>query len=159
MSKIEIVQFSDTAQIGAHLAEHWGADFIVSRGKKITADMMSGAKAEVDGETVGMVTWHIAGPDMQITTLNAHSERSGVGTVLLDHAIALARVKGLKRVWLVTTNDNLDAMRFYQRRGLRLCAVHPDAVTKAREIKPEIPEIGNFGIPLWDEVELERILA
>lgn len=159
MSKIEITTISDPETIGSFLKQHWGADFIVSRGKKIEADKMTGVQARIDGEVVGVVTWNVAGPDMQITTLNAHDQRSGIGTVLLDHAIAKARVMGLRRVWLVTTNDNVEAMRFYQRRGLRLCAVHPDAIVKAREIKPEIPEIGNFGIPIWDEVELERILG
>ncbi|MBU1175826.1 MAG: GNAT family N-acetyltransferase [Alphaproteobacteria bacterium] len=159
MSRIDITPVTDTAWIGDFLKKQWGADFIVCRGKKIEAAALIGAQARVDGAVAGLVTWHITGPDMQITTLNAHDQRSGIGTVLLEHAVAKARVAGLKRVWLVTTNDNLDAMRFYQRRGMRLCAVHAGAVSRARALKPEIPEIGNFGIPIMDEVELERVLA
>jgi hypothetical protein len=61
-------------------------------------------------------------------------------------------------VWLVTSNDNLDAIRFYQRRGLRLVAVHPGAIDQAREIKPAIPLVGHYGIPIRDELEFELSL-
>ena len=69
-----------------------------------------------------------------------------------------AREAGCGRVWLITTNDNLRALRFYQRRGFRLVAVHPDALERSRELKPSIPEIGLDGIPLRDELELELTL-
>ena len=65
---------------------------------------------------------------------------------------------GCRRVWLITTNDNLRALRFYQRRGFRLVAVHPNALARSRELKPSIPEIGLDGIPLRDELELELTL-
>jgi hypothetical protein len=59
-------------------------------------------------------------------------------------------------VWLTTTNDNLDALRFYQRRGFRISAVRPRAVERARAtLKPEIPEVGAYGIPVRDEIDLE----
>ncbi len=58
-------------------------------------------------------------------------------------------------VWLITTDANLHALRFYQRRGLVLAALHRNAVEAARRIKPEIPLIGNDGIPIRDELELE----
>ena len=60
------------------------------------------------------------------------------------------------RLWLITTNDNTDALRFYLRRGFVLVAVHRDAVTYARQsIKPELPLVGYHQIPLRDEIELE----
>jgi hypothetical protein len=68
----------------------------------------------------------------------------------------LARDAGCTRLWLITTNDNVDALRFYQRRGFRLAALHAGAVDRSRtRLKPEIPEIGDHGIPLRDEIELE----
>jgi hypothetical protein len=54
----------------------------------------------------------------------------------------------------VTTNDNLRALRFYQRR-LRPLAVHRDAIARSRALKPSIPEVGVDGIPLRHELELE----
>ena len=66
--------------------------------------------------------------------------------------------RGARRLWLITSNDNLDALRFYQRRGMRLRAIHRDAIDQARLIKPSIPVVGNFGIAIRDELELELLL-
>jgi hypothetical protein len=58
---------------------------------------------------------------------------------------------------VLTTNDNVDALRFYQRRGFRLAELHPGAVDEARaRLKPEIPRVGDHGIPLRDELMLEK---
>jgi ribosomal protein S18 acetylase RimI-like enzyme len=67
----------------------------------------------------------------------------------------VATAAGCRRLWLITTNDNLDALRFYQRRGFELVAVHRDFREVARRLKPSIPLEGNFGIPIRDEIELE----
>jgi RimJ/RimL family protein N-acetyltransferase len=87
--------------------------------------------------------------------LDALERHAGVATRLLAAAVDLARAQRLRRLWLVTTNDNLDALRFYQRRGMRLVAVHRGAVDAARRLKPSIPLVGDHGIPLHDELELE----
>lgn len=72
----------------------------------------------------------------------------------------MARRAGCTRLWLVTTNDNLDALRFYQRRGFRLSRLRPGAVDLSRQtLKPEIPEVGTFGIAIRDELELELDLG
>jgi ribosomal protein S18 acetylase RimI-like enzyme len=68
------------------------------------------------------------------------------------------RAAGCRQVQLVTTNDNMRALRFYQRRGFRLVALHPGALERSRELKPEIPETGLHGIPLSDELVLAREL-
>ena len=60
------------------------------------------------------------------------------------------------RLWVVTTNDNLPALAFYQLHGLRLASLRPRAVDLARRIKPAIAETGYDGIPIRDELELER---
>lgn len=159
MSKCEIIPMSDTAFISAFFSEHWGAEYIVSRGRKIDVDDLKGAQAQIEGKVVGLVTWEISGSEMQIVSLDALDARSGIGTAMLEHAIAYARVAGLKRVWTLTSNDNLDALRFYQRRGMRISAVHLDSMAKNRKLKPQIPEIGHFGIPLRDEIVLERMLT
>ena len=70
----------------------------------------------------------------------------------------VATASGCKQLWLITTNDNINALRFYQKRGFMLVAVHRNALELSRKLKPEIPMIGNDGIPLRDEIELEMIL-
>lgn len=86
-------------------------------------------------------------------------ERRGVGSALLEGIARLAREYQCQRLWLITTNDNVHALRFYQRRGLRLVALRPDSVAQARDLKPEIPAIGLEGIPIRDELELELALG
>ena len=78
----------------------------------------------------------------------------GIGSALLGKLADIAREQNCRGIWLITTNDNTDAMRFYQRRGFYFVAVHKDAIKYSRKLKPEIPEIGNHGIPIRDEIEL-----
>ena len=139
------------------LRELWG-ETVVSRGAVHDPTALPGFVAEEGGERVGLLTYRIDGADCEVVTIDAFPEGAGAGTALLDAAAAAAREAGCGRVWLITTNDNLRALRFYQRRGFRLVAVHPDALERSRELKPSIPEIGLDGIPLRDELELELTL-
>jgi ribosomal protein S18 acetylase RimI-like enzyme len=107
----------------------------------------------------GVLTYRIAGPDCEVTTLFATVTRQGTGTALLDAVEVVARAAGCRRLWLITTNDNLDALRFYQRRGLRLAGLHPGAVDDSRAtLKPSISEVGEYDIPIRDELVLELAL-
>jgi DNA-3-methyladenine glycosylase I len=90
-----------------------------------------------------------------LVTLDALQEGRGVGSALLTAVVEQAGREGCRRLWLVTTNDNLAALRFYQRRGLRIVVVRRCAVDEARRVKPSIPLTGHDGIPIHDEVELE----
>jgi len=104
---------------------------------------------------VGLLTYRIADGECEIVTLDAIVQGSGVGSLLIDAVRALARQRGCKRVWLITTNDNAAAQRFYENRGFRTAAVHSNALTESRKLKPEIPELGIDGIPIRDEIEME----
>ena len=68
--------------------------------------------------------------------------------------VAIAAGAGCRRFWVVTTNDNVDALRFYQRRGFRLAELRTGAVDRSRQEKPQIPRTGDYGIPLHDEIDL-----
>jgi catechol 2,3-dioxygenase-like lactoylglutathione lyase family enzyme len=137
------------------LHQSWGSTQVVSRGRVHDASQLPGLVAEASGERVGLATYCVQGDQCELVSLDALVPRSGVGGTLLSAAKDAAFMEGCRRLWLITTNDNLDALRFYQRRGLRLAAVHRDAVDRAREMKPQIPEVGSFGIGVHDELELE----
>ena len=116
--------------------------------------------ARLDGERIGLLTYHVDAEGLEVVTLDSLREGLGVGHALLDAAEAEARRRGCRRFWLVTTNDNLRALGFYQRRGMRLVALRPGAMDEARlTVKPQLAEIGNDGIPLRDELELELALG
>jgi ribosomal protein S18 acetylase RimI-like enzyme len=115
--------------------------------------------AERYGELAGVLTYIVDGDSCEVLTLHAAERHRGVGTALLDAVEEIAGGAGCARLWLITTNDNVDALRFYQRRGFRLAEVHPGAVDDTRRsLKPEIPEVGEHGIPLRDELELHKDL-
>jgi GNAT superfamily N-acetyltransferase len=107
---------------------------------------------------VGLVTYNIVDDSCEIVTLNSTYPSSGIGTALVEAVRDIAIKSACKRLWLITTNDNLNALRFYQKRSFVLVAVHRNALELSRKLKPEIPMIGNHGIPLRDEIELEMML-
>jgi GNAT superfamily N-acetyltransferase len=111
------------------------------------------------GQLLGMLSY-LPGHHWQqceILTLHASQQRRGAGTALIEAAGQLARRQSCSRLWVMTTNDNVDALRFYQRRGFCLVRVHRGAVDRSRaHLKPEIPSAGAYGIPLRDEIELEK---
>jgi ribosomal protein S18 acetylase RimI-like enzyme len=149
---------ADRDWVTRHVAEHWGAETVVAHGTLYCPAELPGFVAEADGRVVGLITYHIAGDACEIVTLDSLSEGQGIGTALIEAVRAAASAAGCRRLWLITTNDNLHALGFYQKRGFRLVAVHSGAVNAARSLKPEIPLIGNDGIPIQDEIELEIVL-
>jgi ribosomal protein S18 acetylase RimI-like enzyme len=137
----------------------WGADFVVSRGRKIfAADLPGFCAVSPSGERVGFVTYEVVDDQCQLVTLHAFVPFVGIGTRLVEAVRTAAVDNGCRRLWLITTNDNVDALRFYQRRGFSLVAVHRGLREVARRLKPEIPMVGSYGIPIRDEVELEMPL-
>ncbi len=137
----------------------WGADFVVSRGWKIyPADLPGFIAEDSRGNKVGLLTYEIIANQCEVVTLDALVRLSGIGTALMKKVVKVARAGNCRRVWLITTNDNLDAIRFYQRRGMTIAAVHVNALQYSRKLKPSIPEVGHNGIPLRDEIEFEQLL-
>jgi mannose-6-phosphate isomerase-like protein (cupin superfamily) len=139
------------------LERDFGGRLQVRRGAAIDVLALPGFVAEEGGRPVGLLTYRRAGAECELAFLAAVERRRGVGTALLRALVE--EVGGGARIWVVTTNDNLDALRFYQRRGFTLCAVRPGAVDEARRrLKPQLSAVGDFGIPLRDELELELVL-
>lgn len=138
-----------------HLVLAWGSPTIVSRGREHDPARLLALVAEAGDELVGLATFEIDGNACELVTLEAFRRREGIGSALLAGVAAEAARRGATRLWLVTTNDNLRALRFYQRRGMRLVAVHRGAIDAARAIKPQVPLVGEDGIEIHDELELE----
>ena len=109
-----------------------------------------------DEPLAGLLTYEVRDGVLEIVTLDAVRQWAGTGTALVEAAAAEAASRGCPEVRLTTTNDNLDALRFYQRRGFRLAGLRPGAAGRARRLKPQIPLTGLYGIPLNDELELAR---
>jgi len=149
---------TDTDWTKRLLVDLWYSTKIVSRGKLHNADLLPGFIALTDDERNGLATYQLEAHQCEIVTLNALKKGIGVGTALVEAVRSLAASANCHRLWLVTTNDNLQALRFYQRRGFSIVAVHRNAIEQSRKLKPEIPLTGLDGIPLRDELELEMCL-
>src|SRR5215831_8335685 len=156
---IRPVASSDRDWVRRVLTDHFASPRIVSRGVVHQADDLPGLLAEDSEGAIGLALYRVSDAACEIVALLSHHERRGVGTALLERAVHIARGAGCRRVWLVTTNDNTGAVRFYHRRGFRQIAVHHGAVIEARRLKPEIPESGPDGTPKVDEIEFELMLT
>ena len=140
------------------LEESWGSANIATRGRLVDASRIPGFVAVAgSGDRLGLLTYEVHSGECEIVTMNSLQRGVGIGQRLIRKVVEYAKEAGASRVWLITTNDNTDALRFYQKAGFRIVAVRRDATSLARRIKPEIPVIGENGIPIRDEIELELI--
>ncbi len=142
------------------VTESWGSSRLVSRGAVHEVRDLPCLVATDGSRWLGVAAYRFSRGECELVLIEAFERGGGTGTALLEAVVEEAREAGAHRLWLVTTNDNLDALRFYQRRGLRLVRLRPGAVAEARKLlKPEIPLTGNHGIPICDELELEMDLT
>ena len=149
----------DDAWVATSLRSAWGSVLVARKGELHDASPLPGFVAELDGAPVGLALCAVRGPEFELASLWTGVEGRGVGSALVRRCVDEARAAGCRRLWLITTNDNVRAFGFYQRLGLDLCALHHDAVTESRRrLKPEIPLTGAFGIPLRHELEFELLL-
>ncbi|MCP4427991.1 MAG: GNAT family N-acetyltransferase [Chloroflexi bacterium] len=156
MSSFHIQRLDRTTQTWANqfLERHWGTTQVVSRGQLYDAATLPGFVAFHNNEPVGLVTYRLDGDTCELMTINTDVEGRGIGTRLVTAVRESAIAANCRRLWLITTNDNLAALGFYQKRGFRITAVHPNALAVSRRLKPQIPLVGLNGIPLRDEIEL-----
>jgi ribosomal protein S18 acetylase RimI-like enzyme len=153
--RIEPVSPENRSRAVELLVEQFGTSQMVSRGELWDARDHPGFLALDERGPVGVVTYRIREDACEITTVCSRERGRGAGSALIAAVQAVARSAGCRRLWLVTSNDNLPALGFYQKRGFHLVAVYPSALDEYRRLKPQIPRVGLDGIPLRDEIELE----
>lgn len=157
--QIRSTDTADSPWIRQFTKEQWGDEFIAVHGAIYYPHQLPGFLAmDKKGAIVGYASYNLAPPVGELVSINAIETGKGVGSALLRAVVAEARQAGCCRLWLVTTNDNLDALGFYQKRGFCLVAVYAGAIEQSRKIKPSIPMFGSNGIPIRDELELELVL-
>lgn len=151
---IRPVSGSDKDWIHKFIVKQWGADKIVLPDGIFIPSELKGFIAVKNGKPVGIVTYANVLSTCKIITLNAFEKHIGIGTLLLESVINVSKRDNLREISLFTTNDNVDGLRFYQKRGFIIKKVFIDQIVNARKIKPEISEIGEYGIPIRDDIEL-----
>ena len=155
---IRPVSEGDRPMLSWLVAELWGSELVAVHGTVLRPGELPGFIAERARRVVGLLTYQVTGDMLEIVTLNAIERRVGIGTMLIEAAADAARQIQCREIRLTTTNDNVDALRFYQRRGFRLAELRPGAVDRSRQEKPQIPRTGDYGIPLHDEIDLTLLV-
>jgi GNAT superfamily N-acetyltransferase len=155
------IRDDEREELGRLVAASQGSAIIISREASHDVRELP-ALVAVDlatGHWLGTAAYRFETGACELVAIQAFERGAGIGTALLDAVAVAARAEGATRLWLITTNDNVDALRFYQRRGFHLVRVWRDAVTRSRVAKPQIPLRGDYDIPIRDEVELELDLG
>ena len=148
-NRLSVIQF---------FKEHWGSTQMIISSGTFDCTQLDGYIYETDDVILGLLTYVVHEDALEVISLDSIQEGHGIGTQLMHAVEVLAKEIGLEKITLITTNDNLAALKFYQKRGYRIVTVIPGAVAEARRIKPTIPLIGNDDIPLHDELLLQKHL-
>lgn len=145
-------------KINAFIKAQWYTTEMILRGQVVDMTRAEGFFAQENQEIIGLITYAISGEVMEILSLDSLRPNQGLGTALLERVVREAKERGCSQIVVITTNDNLHALGFYQRRGFDLARLFRNAMEVSRRLKPEIPLIGENNIPLRHEIELELIL-
>jgi ribosomal protein S18 acetylase RimI-like enzyme len=150
------IEPDDRDDLAEHLRADWGSTHVATRGRLVDVAALPGFVAEELGEWLGYAAYELRDGELEVSVISSTGARRGAGSALLAACVRAAADAGATRLWLITTNDNTAALRFYQRRGFTLVALRPGAVDEARKtLKPEIGLLGVDDIPIRDEIELE----
>ncbi len=149
----------ETAWRRSILEQGWGSTEVARLGQLIDATGLPGFVAELEGRRAGLATFALRSDGMEVVTIQSLVEGRGVGRALMDRLRSEAATAGARRLWLITTNDNVRAFEFYQRWGMDLVRVVPGGVKRSRRVKPGIPATAANGIELRHELEFELPLG
>ena len=154
--KINNIRDSDLVPVLEIVTRLWGDTIMVVHGDVFHIADQPGLIAVLEDQIVGILHYQIRDQECEILTLTSLIEGQGIGSALLREIETIAQTASCEKLSLITTNDNLHALGFYQRRGFHLAALYPGQVTRTREIKPSIPLVGDHNIPIRDELKLEK---
>lgn len=135
---------------------NWGSDEMIISTGTYQLSKLPGIAAYEDGQILGLITYKTYEDHVEIISLDSFLQNKGIGSKLLKSLEQTCEKKQITRITIITTNDNINALKFYQKRGYRIKQVLPNAVEKARQLKPTIPLVAENGIAIKDEIELEK---
>jgi len=148
---------ADRAAARELFQQDFGRTKIVAFGEVMDIDEMPALVALLHDGPSGALAYRLLGDALHVVALATDPmwQRAGVGGYLIAEAELLARRLNLGRLVVSTTNDNLPALYFYQRKGYRLMELVPESVTAHTH-----QQVAGFaGIPVRDEILLEKRLA
>ena len=144
--------------INAFIKQHWYTTTMIIRGKEIDMTEAEGFYFNEGKNIIGLITYIVYNDILEITSLDSLQENQGIGSKLVEAVIHEAKERKCQKIVLITTNDNINAIKFYQKRGFDMARLYHNALDISRKIKPEIPLIGDHSIPLRHEIEFELLI-
>ena len=157
--KIREISEENRVKVNKILIEEWKETNIVTRGKIIDGTKLNGFVAVQDKEIIGLITYQIENNQCEIISLNSFIENKGIGTELIEKVKNNAIKNKCERIFLITTNDNIRAIKFYQKRGFVFSNIYINSMKESRRLKPKIPLYADNGLPIRDELEFELKLV
>ena len=155
---IKTISFENREQINHFISNRWFSTDMVVRGELVDMTTLDGFVTYEDKKIIGLVTYKIKGTECEIMSLDSLMEKQGIGTALVNKVIEISRDNKCTKIKLITTNDNINALRFYQKLGFDMAKLYHNALDISRKLKPSIPLLGEFEIPLKHEIEFEMDL-
>lgn len=156
--KIRKISQENRHEVNNFISDHWFSTDMVARGEIVDMTKLPGFAVYEDEEIIALVTYRIIDGECEIMSLDSLKKNQGIGGALVKKVVEVSFEAGCSKIKLITTNDNINALRFYQKRGFDMVNIYRNALDVSRRLKPSIPMIGDFGIPLKHEIELEMSL-
>lgn len=118
---------------------HWGSpEMVISSGVYNCSELDGFAIVNEDDNIIGLITYVIKDYECEIISLDSIEEGKGIGSSLVEEVEYLATKKKCKLVKLITTNDNLLALKFYQKRGFVISKVFKNS-RESEKVKTRDP--------------------
>ncbi len=155
---IRFINAENRQQVSEFIRSSWFSTDIIIRGEVVDTTVLEGIAVYDKEELLGLLTFRIKDKELEIVSLDSIQENQGIGSALMNRIKEEAVKRNCNKIKLITTNDNLNALMFYQKRGYDMVQVYPNALDLSRRLKPTIPLTGNYGIPLKHEIEFELVL-
>lgn len=156
--KCEKINNLNRELVNAFIKQHWYTTKMIIRGKEVDMTKVDGFYFS-DGKTIiALITYIVYNNILEIVSLDSLQQNQGIGSELVETVIHEAKERNLQKIVLITTNDNINAIRFYQKRGFDMAHLFRNAMDISRKLKPEIPLIGENSIPLRHEIEFELFI-
>ncbi|MDF2542420.1 MAG: acetyltransferase [Herbinix sp.] len=151
----EEIKDSNREDVTRFINDNWLSTVLIIRGKMIDMTIVDGIVVYDNNCIIGLISYELRDKECEILSLDSLLENKGVGSELVKRVIEIARSHECIKLKLITTNDNINAIKFYQKRGFDMIRIYHNALEISRQLKPSIPLIGNYGIPLLHEIEFE----
>ena len=158
IDEIEKISNETRNLVNQFFIDNWFSTDMSIRGEIIDGTKLDGFLLQEESTIIGLVTYTFFKDVCEIVSLDSKRENIGIGSALLKEVEKVAIDNNCKKMRLITTNDNMRALQFYQKRGYCLTKLYPNSMDEVRRVKPNVPELGDNDIPLRDEIELEKLL-